>query len=199
MSVHKYNKKYDYKNIKTDDSIIGDNSDTPLTIRLQTPTIPYTNLVICDNTYNEEKREEYKREDYNIFTGSKVNITTEKTVKEINAAMKELCNVLLQFMKAGYHLYSESEKNASIYNSSKIEDWIINFEYPMLKMFKNYFDIRTSCEDILFADEFLDNPQFRYMITDILMKIMSNYGLNNLEINGDWYKINVYQQIYDKL
>ena len=31
----------------------------------------------------------------------------------------------------------------------------------------------------MFVDEFLDNPQFRYMITDIMMKVIANYAVNN--------------------
>lgn len=199
MQVHQYNEKSNYKTINPGDVILGNKTDTPLTIRMKSPTIPYSNLVICDDTYHEERLEEYKRDDYNIFSGSIVNVTTKNVFEEINSVMKELCEVLLQFMNAGYHLYSESEKNKEIYNKARIDDWIINFEYPMLKMFKIYFGIKTSCEDILFADEFLDNPQFRYMITDIVMKVIYNYGFGNLNVKGNWDTLDVYQHIYGKL
>ena len=89
-----------------------------------------------------------------------------------------LIEVTKHMVKAGYFIEE---------NREKIPDWIVTFHEPILKMFLIYCGIETSCEDIDITDEFLDNPQFRQMITETLMKITSNFLVNNKNIEGkDW-------------
>lgn len=180
----------------------------PIDVRLQNPEIPY-NIQIYTEYYNKKvggnfEEEEDKKKynyDYNIFSGNFINYDDLELNSKIGSIMKELIDILIQFMEAGYHLYTKTEEE-SVYNRKRIDDWIINFEYPILKMFKLYYGIETSCEDIVFADEFLDNPQFRHMITSIMMKLIVNFANNNsiaFEYMNDYQSISIYKQIQTQL
>lgn len=205
MPKFNYNKSMSFSPgvISKGDYIIVDDFKYPIEARLQNPEIPQTNLIISKSTLGDDtdiqemELDEYIKEDYNIFSGLKVNVKESEHKKIIYELMSELNDIVIQFIKAGYHLYTDKEKE-EVYNRARIDDWIINFEYPILKMFKLYYGIETSCEDIMFADEFLDNPQFRYMITLTLMKLIANFAVNNLDsvdISNDYNSIEYYYEV----
>lgn len=201
------NHMYSPSKINKGDYIIVNNFEYPIMARLQNPEIPQTNLIITkksmgtDSDITEDSLDKYITADYNIFSGSAIKTNDKKLTKYIYGIMSELNDVLIEFMKAGYHLYKENE-DEKVYNKNRISDWIINFEYPILKMFKLYYGIETSCEDIMFVDEFLDNPQFRHMITLIMMKLIVNFVNNNdLKgiVNTDYYDVNYYETVKEVL
>lgn len=201
MSIINYNEQLNYKNIPQDSIIKSYVHIYPLEVRMQNPEIPQSVLVVCNQLEDDDITSNTKNYDYNIYSGEKIKVDDSTFISFINQNMKIVCNVLIQFMDAGYHLYNDKDEE-NIYNHSRIDDWIINFEFPLLKMFKFYFDIKTSCEDVMFVDEFLDNPQFRYMITDIMMKVIANYAVNNNiteETGNDWFKTSTYKTISSKL
>ena len=64
-------------------------------------------------------------------------------------------------------------------NLDKIDDWIITFQDPLLDIFVRYHRLETSAEDITTCDEYLINPEFRKTICVMMMKIISNFIVNN--------------------
>lgn len=200
MSLIYYNRAQDYSTLTSTDVLHSTKLNYPIQVRMQNPEIPMDTLVVCKLSKGQTITNQHKAEDYNILSGEKIGDISDQNKTLIVAYMKELCNVLLQFMEAGYHLYDESEAEET-YNAKRIDDWIINFEYPLLKMFKLYFDIKTSCDDVMFVDEFLDNPQFRQMIADIMMKLLSNFAVENSygESTENWRQIDAYQRLFKAL
>lgn len=186
--------------------------ETPLNVRLEYFNIPYNSLVITTKNINlTEILEETYIEDYPIFSGNKMEVSKKETKISILKSFKLLVNVMYQMLDAGY---LESK------NYKKIEDWILSFEHPILKLFKVYhkFEIidntqpsnclivGTSNQSIDFEEEFTINPQFRQMLLITLMKIISNFIINNQMITiqevselGDWTDINVWKELKKKV
>lgn len=200
MALIYYDNTQNYSNLTSKDVLHSTNLNFPIQVRMQNPEIPLEVLVVCKLSKGQPITNQHEAEDYNIFSGDKIGEMDDRNRAVIIGYMKELCGVLLQFMEAGYHLYDESEDEET-YNAKRIEDWIINFEYPLLKMFKLYFDIKTSCIDVMFVDEFLDNPQFRQMITDVIMRNLSNFAVENSfgKSTENWRQIDAYRRLFKAL
>ena len=155
------------------DVFISNKYETPLECRLDNLEIPRESLVIVQDEIKGDL-EKYRKFDYDFFMGGEVKYDMDV----IEKYMYILIEVTKHMVKAGYFIEE---------NREKIPDWIVTFHEPILKMFLIYCGIETSCEDIDITDEFLDNPQFRQMITETLMKITSNFLVNNKNIEGkDW-------------
>lgn len=80
------------------------------------------------------------------------------------------CDVVIHLLEAGYHKLEDNKH---------IPDWIVCFFHPHLRYFRDYYNIKTSCEDMSFTDEFLINPQFRQEITLTMMKYIARYCVKN--------------------
>ena len=161
---------------KEDDIFITYENKNPLECRLEHYVIPAESLVIATDSLDivklldKKNMEAHYTDDYSIFSGSKVYTIKENIKLEINKTISFLGEVMYQMLDAGY-----LEKK----NYKKVEDWIISFEHPILKIFKIYHKIVTSNPSIDFEEEFLINPQFREMVLETIMKVLANYIINN--------------------
>ena len=176
------------KDIEKEDIFVSYEHDTPLAFRLQEYQLPRENLAVVTKEKNLVQvldLEEYNyNEDYDIFYGTKINSIEKKTKIIILESLKLMVDIMYQMLDAGY-LENKS--------TQKIEDWILSFEHPVLKIFKIYHQLETSNDSIDVEEEFLINPQFRHMILIMIMKIMANFIINNEMITakevskiGDW-------------
>ena len=91
-------------------------------------------------------------------------------------------------------------------NYKKIDDWIISYEEPILKLIKVYHEITTSNPSIDFEEEYLINPQFREMNLLIIMKVLANFMVNNNIIKleevsklGSWEEKEVWKKLRKKV
>ena len=160
--------------LSEDDIFITSFHQTPLECRLEHYNIPSDSLVISSTRLDIDKilenEDENFRDDYAIFSGQKIN--SDK--KEIKIIVLQNCvllsNIIYQMLEAGY-LEEEDLK--------KIDDWILSFEHPLLKIFNLYHKIETSNTYVEIEEEFLINPAFRKTILIAMMKIMANFIINN--------------------
>lgn len=163
---------------------------TPLGTRLRYYNIPRNNLVIVakNKKFNLEDDKNFI-DDYQIFSGEKLDSDNTEIQKIVKKQIKDLSNIMYQMLKAGY-LVGEDRK--------KIDDWIITFEEPILKLLINYHGFISSNPSVLIEEEFLINPEFRKQILITIMKIISNYLVNNdlmtIKINDwldekEWYRL----------
>lgn len=161
--------------IREDDVFMGYGYTSPLAIRLKYSQIPSENLVILAESKKDlqdliKKEKINFRDDYAIFSGSKINTINKNINEDIIANIKLLSEIAYDMLAAGY-LVEE--------NRQKIKDWIISFEEPILKIFVNYHKITTSNDSMNIEDEFMINPQFRKMILVTILKILANFIINN--------------------
>ena len=145
---------------------------------------------ILDKLNKDEKFEEY-----DIMSGDKHPYTLgRESLIDINKYLKTFSEVLLSFLDAGYH---------DLQNTKKVPDWMLTFEEPIIKYMTHYFDIKTACEDIQFPDQFLSTPQFREMITGVMMRVMANYFINNeyIDINNisSWKDIKMWKSLLTRI
>ena len=113
----------------------------------------------------------FEFEDYDIFSGEEIEKESHNNYRqEIYDSIKDLSKVLYQMLDAGY---------LDLENLDKIDDWIITFQDPILDIFIRYHHLETSAEDISTCDEYLINPEFRKTICVMMMKIISNFIVNN--------------------
>jgi len=103
----------------------------------------------------------------------------------------------IEMKKAGYLENKVKEK---------ISDWIVTFEEPILHHFLEYYEIKTSCEDIDFCDEFCNNPSFRRQITRGMRNVIANFCIKNelltkeeIKEKEGWDNLEVYEEILEKL
>lgn len=187
--------------------------DCPLNVRLEYYNIPYNSLVITTNDIdlNDVLDAPDYDEDYAIFSGRKIEVAKKDSKVAILKSFKLLVDVMYQMIEAGY-----LERK----NYKKIDDWIPSFEEPILKLFKIYHKfqaidinepskekiIGTSNPSVDFEEEFIINPQFREMLTVMLMKIVSNFIINNGMITikevaelGDWKDQEVWKKLRKKV
>ena len=185
----------------------------PLDVRLEYYNIPYNSLVIAtqDKDLEDVLEEDNYDEDYAIFSGKKMEVAKKDTKIAILKSFKLLVDVMYQMIEAGY-----LERK----NFKKIDDWIPSFEEPILKLFKIYHKIQiidvneptgermigTSNPSFDFEEEFIVNPQFREMLTVMLMKIISNFVIKNDMITskevaemGDWKDQEVWKKLRKKV
>jgi hypothetical protein len=170
--------------LKDDDLIIAYDYLTPLEVRYRFPNIPYDALVVIASRSDkiediEKDKRKYYDEDYAIFSGAKIKCKERENKIEILRAIKLLSNVMFQMIDAGY---------MNLENNKKIDDWIPSFEHPLLKIFILYHGFETSNESLSIEDEFMINPWFRKNILFAMMKIISNFILNNKLITREEVK-----------
>ena len=140
--------------------------------------IPKNSIVITEKDIDIEdaliNKFQYEDNDYNIFSGEKIpeNIDYEE---EIYNQLEILVDVLYQMLDAGF---------LDLITTKKVEDWIITFQEPILDIFIRYHRLETSAPDVSTADEFLINPEFRKTICVMLMRIISNFIVNNEMVGG---------------
>ena len=161
---------------KDEDFFISYENDNPLELRLREPLIPRRSIVIIPEDDEEIDFEDislnrFEFEDYDIFSGEEIEKESHNNYKEeIYDSIKDLSKVLYQMLDAGY---------LDLENLDKIDDWIITFQDPILDIFIRYHRLETSAEDISTCDEYLINPEFRKTICVMMMKIISNFIVNN--------------------
>ena len=107
--------------------------------------------------------------------------------------IKLLSEICYQMMEAGY---------MDLENNKKIEDWIVLFQEPILQLFVNYTKIETSNPTFTVEDEFLDNPIFRKTILLGMLRVLSNFIVNNNYITieevskiGTWTNYDTWKKI----
>ena len=202
--VNKDDSLFNWKDQLTEgDIFISLDHKSPLDFRLEYYNIPYNSLVITtQNTdlkdlLKDDNMQDYFSEDYSIFSGKRMNVINRDTKVSILRSIKLLSDIMYQMLEAGYL----EQKNYK-----KIDDWIISYEEPILKLIKLYHKIETSNPSIDFEEEFLINPQFRQMNLIIIMKIISNFVINNNMITleevskiGDWEEIEVWKKLRKKV
>lgn len=186
-----------------EDIFISFDHKTPLEFRLEYYTIPSESLVIIGEDLNIAKLldksnlKEHYMNDYPVFSGGVIK-SHKKDIKDgVYNVIKFLANIMYPMLEAGY---------LEMKNYKKIDDWIISFEHPILKIFKIYHKIETSNPSLDFEEEFLINPQFRQMILIMIMKILANYIINNnittedkIVKKGTWKDIEVWKSLKKKL
>jgi hypothetical protein len=189
--------------LEENDIFVSYEHSSPLDFRLDNYNIPYNSLVITTENIDlaevlsDKNEEENYLEDYRIFSGQKIEVMKKDTKIAIVKSMKLLSDVMYQMLEAGY-----LEKK----NYKKIDDWIISYEEPLLKLIKVYHKITTSNPSIDFEEEYLINPQFREMNLLIIMKILSNFMVNNNIISleevaklGSWEEKGVWKKLRKKV
>lgn len=185
--------------IKEDDVFIGFNFSSPLAIRLKYYLIPSENLVINAKSKKDlsdliKKEKDNFRDDYQIFSGAKLNTGKENIIKDVETNIKLLFDIAIEMLEAGY-LAEENRK--------KIKDWILSFEEPVLKIFAFYHKVETSNPSISLEEEFLINCQFRKTILIMLLKILANYIINNelyeVEEVSNWLEEKTWYDIKKKI
>lgn len=186
------------RNYNQDDIFVSYVHNTTINMRLDNYEIPHDSLcvitennnlddVIDDDEYNYEQ-------DYYLFSGNTIKSLTSESKKEIIKSLKVLVFCIYQMLDAGYLQEKDDQK---------IDDWIVSFEEPTLKLFKTYLQLETSNPHQSVEDEFTINPQFRKMILINMMQILANYIINNEMITVEevskmgnwtdektWYKLN---------
>jgi len=204
--------------VKTDDNILKINSlksleiteedvfiafgyTSPLAVRLEYTDIPFENLVIATEEKNitkllAEEKNNFTN-DYNPFTGKKIKTKDIQIKKDIIINLKLFSQVMYDMIEAGYMVQE---------NRKKIKDWIVSFEEPILKLFHNYHKFETSNDSYSFEEEFMINPQFRQMLTMVMMKIIANFIINNNLITvdqvsklGNWTEEKTWISLKDKI
>tara|TARA_R110001592_G_scaffold18816_14_gene77830 strand:- start:27990 stop:28727 length:738 start_codon:yes stop_codon:yes gene_type:complete len=151
--------------------------ENPLQLRLQEPVIPRRSIVIAGDEIDLEdaliNKFQYEEDDYKIFSGDPVPLEEYYRIL-VFENIGILVNSLYQMLNAGY---------LDLINVDKLDDWILTFQEPILDIFIRYHRLETSALDISTTDEFLINPEFRKTICIMLMKIVSNFIMNNGIIN----------------
>lgn len=203
------NNLFDFK-LNDGDIFVSYDHESPLEFRLEYYNIPYNSLVITtkNTELNTVIKEDNSMEDYAIFSGEKMEVMKTESKVSILKSFKLLVNVMYQMMEAGY---------LELKNYKKIDDWILSFEEPILKLFKVYFKfeeinpsnpigietIGTSNPSVCFEEEFYINPQFRQMILITIMKVVSNFIVNNNMVDlkdvNDWQDIKMWNKLKKKV
>ena len=160
-------------------------------MRLLIPQLPYNTLVACPGTTELEEIidaiEDYKNKDYDIYSGEKIKTTNNKIIESIKKNIKDIYDICVQMMDAGY---------VDLENNKKIDDWIVMFQDPYLQLFVEKFNPETSNDTMTVEDEFLDNSTFRFSILQVLLKVISNFFVNNNYIKTD--NLSKYKNWHDK-
>ena len=162
------------------DTFIFRVESTPLEFRLKQPLIPKKSLVIVDKKKKIDEiiknKYEYTEQDYDIFSGESIKKYSKSMKLKILTEIVLLSKVMYQMIDAGY---------LEMKNKDRIDDWIVLFQEPILDIFLRYHKIGTSASDIPTSDEFVINPQYRKMICINIMKVVSNFIVNNDYITLD--------------
>lgn len=192
------NNDSDPRNYNQEDIFVSYVHNTPINMRLDNYDIPHDSLCIItqdNNLDNVLDEDEYNYEqDYYLFSGNAIKSLISESKQQVIKSLKILAFCVYQMLDAGYLKEKDDQK---------IADWIVSFEEPTLKLFKNYLQLETSNPHKSVEDEFIINPQFRKMILINMMQIIANYIINNEMITVEevskmgnwteektWYKLN---------
>jgi len=107
--------------------------------------------------------------------------------KFIQESFETLAHIVREYLKAGFHKYNDT-------NAPEIENvpdsWMMNLNTPELTHVVNYYGLNPP-ESVNRALEFIHNAQYRYILCDTLVKIISNYLVRNKVINtadiSNWF------------
>jgi hypothetical protein len=125
-------------------------------------------------------------EQFNPWNGDAIpSKLTEKIY--IQDTFKTLANITREYLKAGFHKYNDT-------NVPEIENvpdsWMMNINIPELCHIINYYGL-VPPSDVSRALEFIHNAQYRYILTDTLVKVLSNYLVRNKVVNtadiSNWF------------
>lgn len=149
--------------------------DNTIELRLEQFLIPREGNVIIAMDGEEldqviKERDRFLVEDYQIFSGAKIGKRSKEEKVLILELMVLMSRVLYQMLDAGY---------MELENLDRIDDWIITFQEPVLDLLIRYHQMMTSAADVETSQEFLINPRYRREICIILMKVLSNFVVNN--------------------
>lgn len=174
-------------------------NETPLKKRLEHPLIPGRSKVFVLNKIPSEQDLDLleDKDDYPIFSGEKMEKFPREVKLEILGNIIKLSKVLYQMIEAGYF---------ELKNITRIDDWIITFQEPILDIFIRYHEYPTSAPDMTTSDEFIINPEFRRNVGIGLMRIISNFIVNNKLVSKkdttnyeSWEDINLWLHLKDKV
>jgi hypothetical protein len=181
----------------SEDTIISFEGKSPLAFRLQFPNAPRGTPLLTTENYNIDQildNKELKKEDYDIFSGSLVEAKDKTLILE---NIKLLSEIAYQMLEAGY---------MDLENNKKVDDWIVSFQEPLLQLFVNYTKIETSNPTFTVEDEFLDNPVYRKTILLGMLRVLSNFIINNNYITieevsklGTWTNFDTWKKIKEKV
>ena len=199
--IYDFTKNHLNKNyFSEDDCFISFVHENSLQLRLEEPLIPRRSIVITGTDIDLEdallNKYQYEDIDYDIFSGD--TIEEEISYKDlIFDSMRDLVDILYYMLDSGY---------LDLVNTDKIPDWVITFQDPITDIFVRYHRLETSAPDISTTEEFLINPEFRKTITIMLMKIISNFIVNNnilsnkdTEDYDSWMDISLWNSIREKI
>lgn len=118
------------------------------------------------------------------------------TVKEKKAIQNMFNNLVLitrSYLKAGFY-YPEGINKPKILNVP--EGWMMNVYTPEIEHLIRYYGLIPEVKDVNRALEFIHNAQYRKIVTDTMVKVVSNYLVRNKVINSldidDWYNYKSY-------
>lgn len=174
---------------------------TPIDFRIDHPNIPYYALAMVSNKKELrddlsalERREE---EDYNLFSGERVETDDEDVRKAIEKYINELKKLTYAFIDAGYY-----PRGIPDTEQGKVDDWMVTFEDPLQKLFVVSVRPEVSAPDLTVEDEFLINGEFRSGITEYWMAVLANFMIKNeiasveeISAIGKWSDMDVWEEI----
>jgi len=175
-SIYDFAKSHlNIKYFQDNDVFISYKHDNTIELRLEQFLIPKDGRVIIalDGEDLDEiirGRDKFIEDDYQIFSGDKIGKRTKEEKVIILESMVLMSRVLYQMMDAGY---------MRLENVDRIDDWIVTFQEPVLDLMIRYHQMMTSAADVETSQEFLVNPRYRREICIILMKVLSNFVINN--------------------
>jgi hypothetical protein len=124
---------------------------------------------------------------FNPWTGDKIpaKLPEKKYIQEI---YKTLAIIARSYLKAGFHKYN----GINVPSIENIPDgWMLNVGTPELEHIINYYELFPVAPDMNRALEFLHNAQYRYIITDTIVKVTANYLVRNQVLSSaeieDWF------------
>lgn len=160
-----------------------------LEFRLDHPDIGRNSkfVVTDDDNYRSIKT-------YDIFSGKDISDYSESEREAAKKYITRILEIALYFIQAGYH------REESLL---KVPDWCVTFTEPIMEYLLTYFEIKTEADDIHPADQFLSTPQFRKLVTEILVEVLAHYSVNNQifefsEIT-DWYSLDTWKLFSERI
>jgi hypothetical protein len=124
---------------------------------------------------------------FDPWTGDKIpSKLSEK--KHIQDMFKVLATVARAYLKAGFHKYN----GINVPVIENIPDgWMMNVGTPEIEHIINYYEMFPITPDTNRALEFIHNAQYRYIVTDTIVKVVANYLVRNDVISSvtidDWF------------
>ncbi len=126
---------------------------------------------------------------FNPFEGMELPSNLSKVeVREIQSMYEVLTKVSIEYLKAGFYNYDGI-------NIPKILNipagWMMNIYTLHIENFVRYYGLIPKIADVNRAMEFIHNAQYRYIVTDTLVRVVANYLVRNKIINSndvdDWF------------